>query len=125
MSEKLLASWPPIAREAVLDAARYYYQLMSEPFPVPDVAMDQAVEWASREIVDRWRDLEDEATERWIDRWESGQLDAPMRQAIEKTYGKLRRGERGLRAGARRKSSKQLDVEIAQSLAARRGKLVS
>jgi len=109
-------SWPPIARRVLLDAARYYYRQMSEPFPVPDVAMERAIEWANRELDARDREVREEASDRWIDRWESGQLDAEMKKAIEATYGQLRRAERGIRShGAPRK--KRLDAEIAEVLA--------
>jgi hypothetical protein len=121
-TSKLPKSWPATAQHVVLDAARYYYQQMNEPFPVPDVAMDNAIEWANRELDTRQREIREEATDRWIDRWESGKFDDDMEKAIEETYGKLRRAERGLRprAGARKKRSAQLDAEIASALSGRR-----
>lgn len=119
MMAALPKSWPPIARRVLLDAARYYYQQMSEPFPVSDVAMEKAIEWANRELDARDREVREEASGRWIDRWESGQLDIEMKKAIEATYGKLRRAERGIRsrAGTKKKSPRQLDADIAESLA--------
>ena len=112
-------SWPPIARRVLLDAARYYYRQMSEPFPVPDVAMERAIEWANRELDARDREVREEASGRWIDRWESGQLDTEMKRAIEATYDQLRRAERGIRSrtGTRKRSTRQLDAEIAETLA--------
>lgn len=32
---KLPKSWPSTARDILLDAARYYYREMKEPWPVP------------------------------------------------------------------------------------------
>jgi hypothetical protein len=63
----------------------------------------------------------EEASSRWINRWESGQFDDDMKKAIEDTYGQLRRVERVLRprAGAVKKRGSQLDAEIAQALAGR------
>jgi hypothetical protein len=117
MSAGLPKSWPPIARRILLDAARYYYQQMSEPFPVSDVAMDNAIEWANRELDARDREVREEAGSRWINRWESGQLDAEMKKAITATYGQLRRAERGIRSGGvKKKSRAQLDADIAESL---------
>lgn len=112
-------SWPPVARHVVLDAARYYYRQMSEPFPVSDVAMEKAIEWANRELDARDREVREEAGARWIDRWERGQLDIEMKKAIEATYGQLRRAERGIRSrtGTKKKSPRQLDADIAESLA--------
>lgn len=108
-----LKSWPPIARAVLLDAARYYYRQMKEPFPVPDVLMDQAVEWANDDLSRRDREIREEASDRWIDRWESGTLDAEMRKAIEETYRRLSRAERPI---SRKKTPRQLDTEIAHSL---------
>ena len=116
------SSWPSSVRDAVIDGARYYYQQMSDPYPVSDVAMDRAVEWANREIDARQREIYEEATPRWIKRWESGQFEIDMRKAIEETYRRLRRAERGSspRAGAAKKRPAQLDAEIAQAIGARR-----
>jgi hypothetical protein len=159
MSDKLPKSWPPTARRILLDAARYYYREMNEPFPVPDVIMEQAIEWANKELDDRRREIVEEATSRWVDRWDHGLLDAEMKKVIDATYGRLRRAERGIRSHAtvgkgaaavtckrckgsgyiyttqqeacpacdklgkvtvRKKSSAQLDAEIAQLLSERR-----
>lgn len=115
-------SWPPTVQRIVLDAARYYYQQMSEPFPDPEVLMERAIEYAAREIEAQQRYIYEEASSRWIKRWEDGQFDADMKKAIEGTYGRLRRAERGLRprAGAQKKRASQLDAEIAQAIAHRR-----
>lgn len=107
MSAKLSKSWPSVARPIVLNAARYYYQQMNEPFPVSDVAMDQAIEWAHRELEVRDREIREEASDRWIDRWESGKLDDEIKRVIEATYSQLRRAERGLRSHARVKACKR------------------
>ncbi len=122
MSAKLPKSWPPTARHIVLDAARFFYREMNEPFPVYDVNMDRAIEYANRELETREREVREEAGARWINRWESGQLDAEMKKAIDATYGQLRHAERGLRSrsGARKKSASQLDAEIAQAIGTRR-----
>jgi hypothetical protein len=121
MVAKLSKSWPAVARAIVLDAARYYYQEMNEPFPVPEVAMERALEWANTQLVDRERELEEEASSRWVDRWAHGLLDAEMKKAIEETYRRLGRAERGLRSHAvKKKSPAQLDAEIAQALSGRR-----
>lgn len=119
MSPKLPKSWPEAARRVVLDAARYYYQMMNEPHPVPDVAMDRAIEWANRGLEERDREIREEAGSRWINRWESGKIDDEMRKAIGATYDQLRRAERVIRSrsGVRKKSGRQLDAEIAQALA--------
>lgn len=119
---KLPRSWPPIARDVVLDAARDYYRQMSEPFPVPDVIMDSVVASAGEELDRRRDEIYEQATDRWIDRYESGEFDADMKKAIEETYGRLRRAERGLRsrAGARKKSGRQLDIEIAHAIGRKR-----
>lgn len=110
-------SWPPAAREALLDAARYYYREMSGPWPVPDVIMDQAIEQANREIASRQGEIYEEAS----DRWEGGDLDAEMRRAIQATFQRMRRAERPIRSRppSKKKSGAQLDSEIAQSLAER------
>ena len=122
-ASKFPKSWPPVVRRIVLDAARYYYQQMSEQFPVPDVAMDKAVDWVNRELDARQSEVREEASSRWINRWESGQFDEDMRRAIEATYDQLRRAERvlrGGRGGARKKRSAVLDADIAAALAGRR-----
>jgi len=122
MSAKLPKSWPSTVQKIVLDSARYYYQQMNEPFPVPDVAMDNAVEWANREIEGQRRYIYEEASPRWINRWESGEFDGDMKKVIDETYGRLRRAERGVRSrsGAAKKLASQLDAEIAQALGSRR-----
>lgn len=121
-SSKLPKSWPPIARDIVLDAARYYYREMKEPWPVPDVIMERAVEWANKELATREREIYEEASAAWIKRWESGKLDAEMKRAIEETYRRLSRAEGAIRprAGVRKKSLRQLDTEIAQALSEKR-----
>lgn len=122
MSDKLSKSWPPTARHILLDAARFFYREMNEQFPVYDVNMERAIEYAHRELEGRQSEIYEEATSRWINRWESGQLDAEMKKAIDATYGSLRRAERGLRSHAivKKKSSRQLDSEITQALSERR-----
>jgi hypothetical protein len=100
LRNKLPKSWPPTARHILLDAARFFYREMNEPFPVYDVNMEHAVEYANRELEGRQREIYEEASLRWINRWESGQLDAEMKKAIGATYGNLRRAERGLRSHA-------------------------
>lgn len=121
-ASKLPKSWPPIARDIVLDAARYYYREMKEPWPVPDVILERAIEWANKEITARERELYEEASSAWINRWESGKLDSEMKRAIEETYRRLSRAEGAIRprAGARKKSLRQLDTEIVQALSAKR-----
>ena len=118
-SAKLPKSWPPVARDILLDAARLYYREMKEPWPVPDVIMNRAVDWANEELDARQEEIYEDASSGWIDRWESGKLDAEMRRAIEETYRRLSRAESGIRprAGARKKSPRQLDAEIAQAIA--------
>jgi hypothetical protein len=115
---KLPKSWPPGVRDAVLDAARYYYRQMNEPFAVPDVEMDRAVAWASREIDDHRGEIYEDASDRWIHRWESGAFEADIRKTIEQIYGRLRRAERPFRghATASKKTGRQLDAEIANAL---------
>ena len=121
-SSKLPKSWPPIARDIVLDAARYYYREMKEPWPVPDVNMERAIERANKEITAREREIYEEASSTWINRWESGKLDAEMKRAIEETYRRLSRAEGAIRprAGAGKKSPRQLDSEIAQAISEKR-----
>jgi hypothetical protein len=115
VSYKLPKSWPPIGRHIVLDAARFFYREMNEPFPVYDVNMDRAIEWANRELETRQREVREEASPRWIDRWESGELDAEMKKAIDAFYGSLRRAEHPIRSHAKKRPA-QLDAEIAQAL---------
>ena len=124
-SAKLPKSWPPIARDILVDAARYYYREMKEPWPVPDVIMERTIELANKEIDARQSEIYEDASSRWINRWESGKLDAEMKRAIEETYRRLSRAEGAIRprAGARKKSPRQLDSEIAQALSARRTEL--
>lgn len=112
-----LRSWPPLARHAVLDAARYYYREMLAPWPVPDVIMDGAIEQATRELEAREPELYAEASARWIDRWEKGELEAPMRREIEKIYRRLLRAEGSkYRSHVTKKTGAQLDREIASAL---------
>lgn len=120
-SSKLPKSWPSIARDILLDAARYYYREMNEPWPVPDVLMDQAIEWANKELESRQKEIYEEASSRWINRWEHGKLDDEMKRAIEATYRRLGRAEGSIRSrtGARKKSPRQLDAEIAQAISGR------
>lgn len=93
---------------------------MSEPWAVYDVEMETSIEWANKQLDSRRRELVEEASPRWIDRWDHGDHDETMRKAIDATYGKLRRAERGIRrSGARKKTSRQLDADIAQSLSSR------
>lgn len=116
---KLPKSWPPIARDVLLDAARYYYREMKDPWPVPDVIMDRAIEWANKELETRQKEIYEEASPRWIDRWESSQLDDEMKRAINETYRRMSRAERAIRprkSGAKKKSSAQLDADIAKVL---------
>ncbi len=115
---KLPKSWPSTARDILLDAARYYYREMKEPWPVPDVIMERAIAWANKELESRQQEIYEEASPRWIDRWESGKLDDEMKRAIEATYTRLSRAERGIRprTGARKKSPRQLDAEISHAL---------
>ena len=122
-SSKLPKSWPPIARDILLDAARDYYREMKEPWPVPDVIMERVIMEANDKIDARQREIYEDASSQWINRWESGKLDAEMKRAIEETYRRLSRAEGSIRsrAGARKKSSRQLDAEIAQALSRRRG----
>ena len=121
-SAKLPKSWPEAVQRIVLDGARWYYQQMNEPWPVPDVIMDQAIEHAVREIETQQRYIYEEASSQWIKRWESGQFEADMKKAIEEIYGRLSRAERGIksRAGATKKRASQLDAEIAQAIGSRR-----
>lgn len=112
-------SWPSTARDILLDA----YREMKEPWPVPDVIMERAIAWANEELATRQSAIYEEASSTWIDRWESGALDAEMKRAIEETYRQLNRAEgliRGPRANARKKTSRQLDAEISQALGVRR-----
>ena len=112
-----LASWPDVARDIVLDAARYYYREMKDPVPVHDVIMERAIEWANKEIASREREIYEDASVRWIHRWESGKLDDEMKRAIEATYDQLSRAEKILRPRrSAKKSSRQLAVEIAHAL---------
>ncbi len=117
MSTALRKDWPPTAKRIVLDAAQFFYREMNEPFPVFDVDMDRAIEWANSELERRQAEIYEEAGDAWINRWESGKLDEEMKKAIDATYGKLRRAERGLRSHATfKKSARQLDAEISQAL---------
>ena len=119
MGAALPKSWPPSARDVVLDAARYYYRQMKEPWAVADVEMDSAIEWANQEIVRREREIYEEASPRWINRWEKGALDPEMKRAIEETYRRLSAAERAIRprrGSATMKSPRQLDAEIAEAL---------
>jgi hypothetical protein len=122
MSAKLSKSWPPTARHILLDAARYFYRQMNEQFAVYDAAMDDAIEWANREMEARQKEIYEEASSRWINRWESGKLDAEMRRAIDEMYGRLRRGERSIRPRSRvqkKTPPAQLNADIARVLAKR------
>ena len=111
-------SWPPTARHIALEAAQFFYRQMNEPFAVYDVHMDEAVDFVNREIAKQQRYIYEEASPRWINRWESGQTDAEIKRAIDATYGRLRLSERDprTRSGARKRSPRQLDAEIAQAL---------
>ena len=122
MSAKLPKSWPPTARHILLEAAQAFYRGMNEPFPVYDVEMERAIEYANEQLVRRESEIYEEASDQWVDRWESGKLDDEMKEAIAATYAKLRRAERGIRsrAGARKKTPRQLDAEIAQAISGKR-----
>ena len=123
VSFKLPKSWPSTARHILLDAAHFFYRQMNEPFAVYDLHMDEAIDWANREMDARQREIYEEASPRWINRWESGKLDAEMKKAIDATYGRLRRAERSIRSHAvitTKKSPRQLDAEIAQAISGRR-----
>ena len=120
MPDAKLRSWPPRARDIVLEAARFLYRQMNEPFPVYDASVDEAVAWVNDEIAKDERRIYEEASPRWIDRWERGSLDPEIREAVGAAYGRLRRAERGLRSHARKRPGRQLDAEIAQALAGRR-----
>lgn len=108
MSAKLPKSWPPSVQRIVLDGARYYYQQMNEPFAVPDALMEQVIEHANREIQSQQRYIYEEASPRWINRWERGQFDADMKKAIEEIHGRLSRAERGRRSHARVKRAAEV-----------------
>lgn len=113
----ILKAWPPIARDIVLDAARYYYREMNDHWPVPDVIMERAIDGANQEFVARQSEIYVDASSCWINRWEHGKLDDLMRRAIEGTYRRLSRAEGALRArGSARKTKRQLDAAIAHAL---------
>jgi hypothetical protein len=118
----LLKSWPPIACDILVDAARYYYSEMKEPWPVPAAIMERSIELANKEIAAKQSEIYEDASSRWINRWESGKLDAEMRRMIEETYRRLSRAEGMIRprASARKKSPRQLDTEIAATLSEKR-----
>ena len=120
-STTLLKSWPSIARDILVDAARTYYREMKEPWPVRDVIMERVIEWATKEIEERLREIYEQASARWINRWEGGKLTAEMKRAIEETYRRLSRAEGAIRqrASVMKQSPRKLDAEIAQALAAR------
>jgi len=120
-STKLPKSWPPTARHVLLEATQFFYRQMNEPFAVYDVHMDEAIEWVNKELERRQSEIYEEASSRWVDKWESGKLDAEMKKAIAETYGRLRRAERAIRShSTAKKRSRQLDAEIAQALAVKR-----
>lgn len=113
----ILKAWPLIARDIVLDAARYYYREMKEPWPVPDVIMERAIDQANEELTARQSEIYTEAPARWIDRWEAGKLDTEMRSAIEAMYQRLSRAEGAIQTrGSARKTKRQLDADIAHAL---------
>lgn len=120
-SAKLPKSWPPTARHILLKATQFFYRQMNEPFAVYDVHMDEAIEYANRELEAQQNYIYEEASPRWIDKWESGKLDAEMKKAVDETYGRLRRAERGIRShSTAKKRPRQLDAEIAQALSKNR-----
>lgn len=121
MSVTVRKDWPPTARDVLLEAARFYYNEMTGSFPVGDVAMDRAIEWANAELVAGQQEIEDEASDAWINRWDKGPLDEEMRKAITTTFRKLRSAEGPLRAHATKKNARQLDAEISEALGRRGG----
>jgi hypothetical protein len=94
----LPADWPDVGRRIVLDAARWYYQQVNEPFAVPDVLVDQAVEEVLKDLEredraggERARQIND-ARSSWVSRYESGELDAEIKDAIQAWSRSVRRG---------------------------------
>lgn len=87
----LPADWPAAARRAVESAARSYDRAIHEPFAVPDVELDRAVDDINDDLerLDREHDssgnhadtLERDGT--WHSRYESGRTDAEIRSAIK------------------------------------------
>jgi hypothetical protein len=118
---KLPKSWPPTARDVLVDVAREYNRQIHEPFAVPDVEMEQAIERANKGLDARQREIYEEASPRWIRRWESGELDAEMERAIRETSRRMSRAARVIRPGhaTKKKSPRQLDAEIARALGRR------
>jgi hypothetical protein len=118
---KLPKSWPPIARDILVGAARRYNHAINEPWAVPDVELRQVIDEAKEEFGRRQDEIYEEASTRWINRWEHDQLDEEMERAIRETSRRMSRAERVIRprAGARKKSPRQLDAEIAQAISGR------
>jgi hypothetical protein len=112
-------SLPETVRGIVLDAGREFYRRMSEPWPVFDVLMDEALDYVNREI-EKQQDVIDAEAPRWYTRWENSKTDEEVKKAIDALYGKLRKAERPLRGHARKKPAGQLDKEIADTLRRRR-----
>lgn len=77
--------WPDFARRVVLDAARWYDKEVHGEWAVPDVLLDEAVTDVGQHLerLERERGLDfDDASETWINRYESGKLDDEMKAAI-------------------------------------------
>jgi len=98
----MMTRWPPTARDILVDAARFYHREMTDQWPVPEVAMERAIEYAERELYSHSNILYAEAGSRWINRWESGQLEAEMKRAIGKMYQRMRLAEKVIAPKRRR-----------------------
>jgi hypothetical protein len=84
----LPADWPPEYAQMVKDEGKEFFAAMTRPWAAHDAELDQAVEWVSRQIYEKVRYAEahaewDEFSEAWLERWERGETDAEIRQAIE------------------------------------------
>lgn len=84
--EQLPEGWPDWAVREAYDVAVRLNAAMTREWPVWDVELDRAVEafneWAERER----RHLEREASDEWMDAFDDGLTDEPLRAAFTWYY---------------------------------------
>ena len=78
----LPVDWPYKFAMFIKDEAIRYANAIRGPFPDPEVLRERAVERVI-EAISTYPDTIDAASETWIDRWDSGELEPEIANAID------------------------------------------
>lgn len=84
VSKPLPADWPPEYVSLVRDEAVEFFALQRRPWRVWDIDLEESLERISAEIAkDIRRNGENDEWGDWLTRWENGETDQEIREAIE------------------------------------------